>query len=169
MEGDRLTYKAITGTAMDALAGSAELRAWCLDNYGRVPLLQNDIDPMEPPEERDCPLIGVLALGGEQGQDRKVFIRELMVRCALCDERVTEDRDESGRVVRREYMGSSMVTDMLELYIYPALRAAFNCFNYPLSTAWETVETPNLNMFQARALVAVSLDVAIGEERPYLG
>lgn len=168
-EYDMLTYAAIEQTALDALENSAEFQDWCMENFGRKPLLQNDIDPITPPCEEDCPLVAVMAVGGAQGQDHSTFIRGMLVRCAISEGRVSEKRDADGRVVRREHLGTKLISDMLECYVYPALRDAFNALNYPLSTAEEDIELPNMNLFQIKAAISIVLDLSIGENRPYLG
>jgi hypothetical protein len=165
---DALTYSRITETAMNALRSDEALRGWCLECFGRAPMVLNDVDPMQPPEERECPLVAVMSVGGGAGQERGSFRRGLLVRCAVYDPGITEEKDAGGNTVWRDYRGARRVTDMLENYVYPCLRRAFNALNYPLSTEDEELEPSNLGLFQVRAGISVIFDTAIGEERPYL-
>jgi len=165
---DTLTYARITETAMGALRADEALRSWCLGCFGRAPQILNDVDPLSPPEERDCPVIAVMSVGGSAGQERGSFRRGLLVRCAVYDPETEEEADAEGRVVWRRHRGETRVTDMLEKYVYPCLRRAFNALNYPLSTEDEELEPSALGLFQVRAGISVIMDTSIGEDRPYL-
>ena len=65
----KLTYRNIVETALVALSSDPAIREWCVAEYGFPPMVANDADPMDPPQERDCPYISVTPLGGENGQD----------------------------------------------------------------------------------------------------
>ncbi len=164
-----LSYASIKTIASDAIQGSDEINAWCLKTYGRQLAIVNDLDPMEPPNADDCPLVGIATLGGSTGQDESEYIRAFTVRVAIHDDRVDERRDVDGRLLSRDYKGSDAVTHLLENLIYPVLCDAFNARNFPLSATEETIETTGLDLFQAKAGLTVKMDKAIGERVPLLG
>lgn len=165
----KLTYRNIVETALVALSSDPAIREWCVAEYGFPPMVANDADPMDPPQERDCPYISVTPLGGENGQDDATFSRAFLVRCAVSDTRKLDDVDPvTGRVLSRRLVGTEKISHLLENLIYPCIRAAFNAKNYAVSTVDEAMENPNLSLFQARAGLTIRFDKAIGEEVPFL-
>jgi len=164
-----LTYAEIIRTAMTAVRDSTTLQQWCMENYGKVPAIYNDLSPMESPVESDCPVVAFAPIGGENGQDEAPFSRGFMVRVALSDDEVDEETDETGRVIWRLYKGTERVSYLLEMLVYPALCEAFNFKNVPISTEDEQIETSNLTLFEAKAGLVIQMEKTIGEDRPYLG
>lgn len=164
-----LSFKNIKRIAFDALLGSPEIREWCLSRYGKPPAVVNDLDPLEPPCEDDCPVIGLTTIGGSTGQDESEYVRAFTVRVAIHDDTVLEERTPDGRLLKRDYAGSDAVTELLEDLLYPILCDAFNARNFPLSATEESVESMNMNIFQAKAELTVQMDKAIGERVPILG
>lgn len=169
LEDYKLTYNNIVETAIDAINKDGAINAWCVAEYGFPPMVANDEDPMDPPQEQDCPYISITPLGGENGQDDATFSRAFLVRCAISDERRIDERDpRTGRILTRRLVGTSKISHLLENLIYPCIRRAFNAKNYAVSTVDETLENPNVSLFQARAGLTIRFDKAIGEEVPFL-
>ncbi len=96
-------------------------------------------------------------------------MRAFTVRVAIHDDTVLEERTPDGRLLKRDYAGSDAVTELLEDLLYPILCDAFNARNFPLSATEESVESMNMNIFQAKAELTVQMDKAIGERVPILG
>lgn len=166
---DKLTYANIIRQAILAVSTDQALVAWCLATYGAKPSVRNDLDPMNPPNEGDCPLVAFSPVGGENGQDRAEFVRGFIVRVAVYDdgEEVEED-PATGRILTQIYKGTERVSHLLENLVYPALTRRFNSLGFPVSTEDETIENMQGYMFQARAGMTVQFIKTIGEERPFL-
>lgn len=170
----KLTYANIVETAIHALANDSAITEWCLKEFNTPQMVANDADPMNPPQERDCPYISITPLGGENGQDDETFRRAFLVRVAISsrslpNQGITDDYDpRTGRIRIRRLDGTAKISHFLENLIYPCIRRAFNAKNYPVSTEDETLENPNLSLFQARAGITILFDKAIGEEVPFL-
>lgn len=165
----KLTYANIIREAVLAVSTDAALLAWCNATYGLPPSVRNDLDPMMPPEESECPLIAFSPIGGENGQDRSSFLRAFIVRVAVSDTETEETKDPAtGRILTQIYKGTDNVSHLLENLVYPALCKRFNYFGCPISTTDEEIETMQNTLFQAKAGLAICFEKTIGEERPFL-
>lgn len=167
-EDYKLTYANILETCVSAIYSSDEINEWCLREYGRLPLIDDNFDPMTPHVESDCPVVAFAILGGKNGQDTEDFTRILFVRVALSDNRTEVETDDNGRVRIRRHSGIRNVSHLLENLVYPCLCSAFNSLGYPLSTAEEEIEATDMTLYQASASLAVQFDKCIGEEVPFL-
>lgn len=165
----KLTYANIIREAVLAVSTDAALLAWCNEKYSLPPSVRNDLDPMNPPEESECPLIAFSPVGGQNGQDQSGFLRALIVRVAVSDTETEETRDPAtGRILTQIFKGTDNVSHLLENLVYPALCKKFNSFGCPISTTDEEVETMQGTLFQAKAGLTIYFEKTIGEERPFL-
>lgn len=57
--------------ARDALANDSELSAWCLDQFGKGPLVMLGLDDKNPPPLEDYPLAVVIGVDQERGDARR--------------------------------------------------------------------------------------------------
>ncbi len=165
----KLSYANIIRTAMTAISNDDALQSWCIENYGIAPVVVNDLDPMQPLTEADCPFVGFTPVGGANGQDQMPFQRGIIVRCAISDDEIEERFDASGRRIWMVYKGTDRISHLLENLIYPALCRAFNQQNIPVSTEDEEIGAIDLTLFQAMAGLSFQFDKVIGEDRPLLG
>lgn len=166
----RISYNEIVDTAMAAISEDPAISEWCMTTYGKPIAVYNDLDPINPPREEDCPLVCITPMGGEMGQDRGTFLRGFMVKTCVSDSGVTIIRDETtNRIIYKKYLGTERVSYLHEVLIYKALCSAFNSRNYPVSTSDEESETVNDTLFELRAGITVEMEKAIGEEVPLLG
>ena len=169
VDHNKLTYANIIRMAVDAVSDSTEIHNWCMTTYGAPPSVRNDINPLEPPTEADCPLVMFSPIGGESGQDRDVYTRGFMVRVAVsdCEREVTED-PATGRILKLVYKGTDRVSHLLENLIYPVLKQRFNRAGVPISTTDEQIEPTHGNLFEAKAGISIIFALAIGEEYPFI-
>lgn len=165
----RLTYANIIREAVNAVADSVEIHNWCMATYGLPPSVRNDVDPLSPPTEGDCPLVAFSPIGGERGQDRDVFVRGFIVRVAVSDaEKEITDDPATGRILKLIHRGTDRVSYLLEALVYKALRRHFNQLGVPLSTADEQIEPVQGTLFEAKAGISIIFELAIGEEYPFI-
>lgn len=166
---DKLTYANIIRQAILAVSTDQATIDWCMATYGLRPSVRNDLDPMNPPNEGDCPLVAFSPVGGENGQDRAEFVRGFVARVAVYDEEEEVESDPiTGRILTQIYKGTERVSHLLENLVYPALTRRFNSLNCPLSTEDETIENMQGFLFQARAGITIQFMKTIGEDRPFL-
>jgi hypothetical protein len=160
----KLTYANIIREAVMAVSTDSALLAWCNEKYSLPPSVRNDLDPMNPPEESECPLIAFSPVGGQNGQDQSGFLRAFIVRVAVSD----TETEETGRILTQIFKGTDNVSHLLENLVYPALYRRFNFFGCPISTTDEEIEMMQGTLFQAKAGLTIILEKTIGEERPFL-
>ena len=164
----KLTFANIVETAMRGIEESQELQKWCMDIYGMEPCIHNELDPMTPPHESDCPFIAICPIGGSSGEDRSSYQRGFMVHVAVSDPGRVERRDELGRIVWLEYLGTKRVSYLLEALVYPAIVSGFEAAGYALSTESEEIMSPDVTLFEARSAITIDIDRCIGEDVPLI-
>ena len=164
----KLTFANIVETAMRGIEESPELQKWCMDIYGMEPCIHNELDPMTPPHESDCPFIAICPIGGSSGEDRSSYQRGFMVHVAVSDPGRVERHDELGRIVWLEYLGTKRVSYLLEALVYPAIVSGFEAAGYALSTESEEIMSPDVTLFEARSAITIDIDRCIGEDVPLI-
>jgi len=164
----KYSYSSLLEIAMSALQHDEAVQNYSRENCGAALAVISEMPTEDPPTEGDCPLVAFSPLGGSLGQGEDEFIREIAFRLAVqVDPRedTVDTLDDGGRVVRRDFIGTRVLTNLLEL-IYDALAEAFNRRDIQLTSVGETVESAGLGLYQARGELGFHLPACIGERRP---
>lgn len=164
----KYSYSSLMDIAMTALQHDEAVQAYAAEHCGAALAVISEMPTEDPPTEGDCPLVAFSPIGGSLGQGEDEFIREIAFRLAIQVEPsadAMDTLDDGGRVIRRDFAGTSILTDLLEL-IYDALANAYNRRDIQLTSVGETIEAAGLGLYQARGELGFHLPSCIGERRP---
>ena len=66
-----MTTDELLTAARDALAADSILSSWCVDRFGKVPLIMLGLDDKNPPEESEYPLVTIIGIDQERGNAKR--------------------------------------------------------------------------------------------------
>lgn len=133
--------------ARDALAADAALSEWCVDRFGKAPLVMLGLDDKNPPDEADYPIVAVIGIDQERGNSK----RETDWRLHLGVGVVNSEIAESGSL--RTYTGMVQAEQMREIAENALYRAGLK----DLNTTGESSSESYHPLYVSYSMVTVSM------------
>lgn len=159
-------YQTITLTSVlqawrDVLKGSAEVKAWCQEKYGKDPKIFVGVNEKRPPKDTDCPFIVLMALPKTEGLENSPYTYSFLVGWSVLNKEIT---DIDGVI---EYPGL-YETDELGQMIWGLIQAASS--EHPCSQMEYDINADSMDLlpqFPGAMLIDIEVTPAIGGTLAY--